>query len=64
MDLMGRFPYQSSRGHEYILVAYNYDGNAILAQPLKIEKLRLSLMLGPLYMNVLQQSVCNQKIIY
>ena len=35
MDLTGRFPYKSSRGHEYILVAYNYDGNAILAQPLK-----------------------------
>ena len=35
MDLTGRFPYKSSRGNEYIMVAYCYDGNAILAQPLK-----------------------------
>ena len=35
MDLIGRFPYKSSRGSEYILIAYNYDGNAILAQSLK-----------------------------
>jgi len=35
MDLTGRFPHQSSRGHNYILVAYNYDANAILFEPLK-----------------------------
>ena len=35
MDLTGRFPYKSSRGNEYIMVAYCYDGNTILAQPLK-----------------------------
>ena len=34
-DLMGRFPVQSSRGHKYILVAYNYDSNSIHVRPLK-----------------------------
>ena len=34
-DLTGRFPYRSSRGNEYIMVAYNYDANAILAEPVK-----------------------------
>ena len=35
VDLTGRFPYRSSRGNEYILVGYNYDGNCILAEPVK-----------------------------
>ena len=34
-DSTGRFPYKSSRGYDYILIAYNYDGNTILAKPLK-----------------------------
>ena len=34
-DLTGKFPYRSSRGNNYIMVAYNYDGNAILAEPVK-----------------------------
>jgi hypothetical protein len=34
-DLTGRFPHQSSRGNNYIFVAYNYDGNAILVEPIK-----------------------------
>ena len=34
-DLTGRFPYRSSRGNEYILVAYHYDSNAILATAIK-----------------------------
>ena len=29
-DLMGRFPIQSSRGNEYVLVRYHYDANCIL----------------------------------
>ena len=37
-DLTGRFPRQSSRGNNYIFVAYNYDGNAILAEPIKTER--------------------------
>ena len=28
-DLTGHFPVQSSRGHKYILVAYNFDSNLI-----------------------------------
>ena len=34
-NLMGRFPVQSSRGHKYILVAYNFDSNSIHVKPLK-----------------------------
>ena len=34
-DLTGRFPVQSSRGNNYIMVIYSYDANAILAEPLK-----------------------------
>ena len=34
-DLMGRFPVQSSRGHKYILVAYNFDSNSIHVKPHK-----------------------------
>jgi hypothetical protein len=34
-DLTGRFPKRSHRGHNYILVIYDYDSNAILAEPLK-----------------------------
>ena len=33
-DLTGRFPYRSSRGNQYIIVAYSYDANAILAIPI------------------------------
>lgn len=33
--LTGHFPYRSSWGNEYILVAYHYDGNGILVEPLK-----------------------------
>ena len=35
MDLTGRFPYCSSRGNQYVLIAYHYDSNAILGLPLK-----------------------------
>ena len=37
-DQTGPFPFPSSRGYRYILVAYNVDSNAILAQPLKIKQ--------------------------
>ena len=29
-DLTGHFPYRSSRGNKYIMVAYSYNINAIL----------------------------------
>ena len=32
MDLTGRFPHISSSGNEYVLVVYDYDSNAILAE--------------------------------
>ncbi len=35
MDSTGRFPHKSSRGNEYIMIVYDYDSNAILAEPLK-----------------------------
>ena len=34
-DLTGRFPVQSNRGSNYILVVYEYDSNAIIVQPLR-----------------------------
>jgi hypothetical protein len=34
-DLTGRFPLQSSRGMNYVLVVYDYDSNAILAEPMR-----------------------------
>ena len=35
MDLTGGFPYMSSRGNKYIVVVYDYDSNAIVAEPIK-----------------------------
>lgn len=32
MDLTGKFPHQSSRGNQYIMVVYDYDSNAILVE--------------------------------
>ena len=34
-DQTGRFPHPSSRGYKYIMVLYDYDSNAILAEPMK-----------------------------
>ena len=34
-DLTGRFPIQSNRGANYILVVYEYDSNAIIVCPLR-----------------------------
>ena len=34
-DLTGRFPHKLSQGNQYLLVIYDYDSNAILAEPLK-----------------------------
>ena len=34
-DLTGRFPYQSSRGNNYVMVMYHYDCNVIWGEPLK-----------------------------
>ena len=38
MDLTGKYPVKSQSGHQYILIAYNFDANAILAEPLKNRK--------------------------
>ena len=35
MDQTGRFPVTSSKGHQYILVLYDYDANAILTEALR-----------------------------
>ena len=40
MDLTGQYPTKSARGNQYILVAYNYDANAILAEPIKNRQAR------------------------
>jgi hypothetical protein len=34
-DQTGRFPVGSSRGNTYIMVMYEYYGNAIMAEPIK-----------------------------
>ena len=34
IDLTGSFPITSARGHKYIFVLYDYDSNAILAEPI------------------------------
>jgi hypothetical protein len=34
-DLTGRFPHVSARGNKYLLIVYDFDSNAILAEPLK-----------------------------
>jgi hypothetical protein len=34
-DQRGRFPVVSSKGNRYIMILYDYDSNAILAQPIK-----------------------------
>jgi hypothetical protein len=33
-DQTGRFPVVSSKGNKYIMILYDYDSNAILAQPI------------------------------
>jgi hypothetical protein len=35
-DQTGRFPVTSSKGNQYIMIVYDYDSAAILAEPLKI----------------------------
>ena len=37
-DLTGRFPMRSSRGNEYIMVAYHYDANLIYGKAIKNRK--------------------------
>jgi hypothetical protein len=34
-DQTGKFPVVSSKGNKYIMILYDYDSNAILAQPIK-----------------------------
>jgi hypothetical protein len=34
-DQTGKFPVQSSRGYNYVMILYDYDSNAILSKPLK-----------------------------
>jgi hypothetical protein len=34
-DQTGTFPITSSKGSKYLMVLYDYDSNAILAEPLK-----------------------------
>jgi hypothetical protein len=37
-DQTGRFPVISSKGNVYIMVLYEYDGNSIMAEPIKNNK--------------------------
>jgi hypothetical protein len=55
-DLTGPFPIQSSRGHKYILILYDFDLNAILAKPLQncseLEHIHAYKNCMPIYWNV------------
>ena len=35
IDIIGAFPHKSSRINLYVMVMYDYDSNAILAEPIK-----------------------------
>jgi hypothetical protein len=37
-DQTGKFPIQSSRGYNYVMILYNYNSNAILSKPLKTRR--------------------------
>ena len=37
-DQIGWYPCKSSRRNQYLFVLYNYDGNAIIADPLKSQQ--------------------------
>ena len=37
-DLIGQFPYRSSRVNKYIFILYHYGANAVLATPIKNRK--------------------------
>jgi hypothetical protein len=38
LDQTGKFPIQSSRGYNYVMVLYDYDSNAILSKPTKTKQ--------------------------
>ena len=44
-DLPGRFPITSAQGNAYIFIMYDYDGNSIMAEPIKNRK-KESLLYG------------------
>jgi hypothetical protein len=37
-DQTGKFPIQSSRGYNYVMILYDYDSNLILSNPLKTKQ--------------------------
>eukprot|EP00957_Ditylum_brightwellii_P026572 2009376-Ditylum_brightwellii.AAC.1 len=34
-NITGKFPYPSCKGHQYIMVMYDWDSNSILGEPMK-----------------------------
>ena len=60
-DLTGRFPQKSSRGNEYIIVGYHYDGNYIKLQSLKIEWHKQSHKHGSNYTTNFNNQAMHQK---
>ena len=54
-DQTGRLPVTSSRGYKYIMIAYDYDSNNILAEPLKS---RTSLHIKNVYQKM-QKLLCS-----
>ena len=45
-DITGALPHKSSRGNLYVMVMYAYDSNAILTEPIKIDRQQTSAMLS------------------
>ena len=33
-DQIGKFPHQSTRGNQYVMILYDYDSNLILSNPI------------------------------
>ena len=64
IDLTDRFPYKSACGNQYILVAYHYDANAILARAIKIERQQLLLKVGKILTNNSLTQVSNTYMCY
>ena len=45
-DLIGALPHKSSRGNFYVMVMYDYDSNAIMAEPIKKGRHQPSVMIS------------------
>ena len=61
-DQTGQFPTVSSRGNKYLMVLYDYDSNAILAEPLKSRKQQEILRAYKVLVNCLEKRGLRPKL--